>query len=183
MAGSVSIHIRAYLQYTLLLCAVIALGHYMRAKNSSQDTSTQSEVVLPSQLVVTGTPANTYPAKKLGSEKAWQKYLSSDEATSLPHYNAEGNISTYDVTMQFTVAPDGTIIGRYHNANGTNLDVNGYVESPSGKLYLRLGHGSELSTCQFSFVESISTSSSYVYQGTWGRKKKPARLIITPTSN
>lgn len=183
MSEITSIHIRAYLQYILLMCVIIGLGYYLRSHDSGHGSIDQTEANLPSQLVVTGTPANTYTNKKLGSNKAWQKYLSSDEAATLPLYNTEGTISKYDVTMQFIVTPDGSIIGRYHNANGTNLDVNGYIESPSGNLYIHLGHGSELSSCQFSLVESESSATAYVYQGTWGKKKKPAKLTITPSAN
>lgn len=176
MSSISSLHFRVFSQYFLLIAIVFGIGYYYRL-DAGHKTVAPVEIASPTMLKASSSYANSYPEHRFCSDKAWKKYLST---SSYPRYNGVGNIGDYDVSFNIELHPDGTITGRYYNTNGTKLDVNGYIESSSGDLHIHLGHGSELSNWTLSPISHASSTSKYVYEGTWGRKNRPSHIIITP---
>ncbi len=89
---------------------------------------------------------------------------------------ATGAISSHNVTVRCWLTEEGEIHGRYHNDNGINLDLNGFIQS-DGNLYIQLGHGSEKSEWRLHPV-SDEISGTYRYEGTWGKNNKSSYLVF-----
>ena len=192
MTPTNSLLIRAYLQLLLLVVIVFGIGCYKRDGLNfdginlksftfwdSSDKDKTSTTVAPTRLMAVYTSANAYPEVKFLSDGAWKNYVST---STYPRYDGKGNIGTDNVGFNIELRPNGTMVGRYYNANGTLLDFNGYINSSTGDLHIHLGHGKELSDWTLTPVSSESSRSRYVYEGTWGRRNKPSRIIITPES-
>ena len=81
-----------------------------------------------------------YPNHTFKSDKAWN--AKKNTFLSIGGYKIEGSgrISDYSVKFECVVADNGSITGRYHNENGVNLDVNGYIDNETNQLKIRLGH-------------------------------------------
>ncbi|MDE6296808.1 MAG: hypothetical protein K2L89_03095, partial [Muribaculaceae bacterium] len=76
-------------------------------------------------------------------------------------------------------APNNRIYGRYHNSNGTNLDMNG-VQDASGNIIIKLAHGDYTSYWVLK-PESrghYSGSGTYSYNAEWGKSDKPSYVDI-----
>lgn len=90
--------------------------------------------------------------------------------------HATGAIGDDNVSVKCWLTEDGELHGRYHNANGTDLDLNGYLQ-PDGGLYIQLGHDSYKSVMQL-YPVSDEIPGSYRYEGTWGKNGKWAYLLF-----
>lgn len=90
--------------------------------------------------------------------------------------HATGAIGDDNVSVKCWLTEDGELHGRYHNENGTNLDLNGFIE-PDGNLYIQLGHDSSKSVLHLRPV-SDEIPGSYRYEGTWGKSGKWSYLVF-----
>lgn len=128
-----------------------------------------------SALPISGHAANSYPDKRIGDD--WDYY--SDDYLSRPgakKISGEGYISKNSVAVEGVLLANGTIIGRYHNENGINLDMNGYVDSYTGDVKIKLGHNSE--TSYWTLHSQMSRGNAYQYSGTWGKNDKPSEMVF-----
>lgn len=103
--------------------------------------------------------------------------VASETGSTHQFLHARGMISNHDVDVECFLTENGELHGRYHNENGTRLDLNGYIQ-PDGDLYIQLGHDSEKSEWRLHPV-SDEISGTYRYEGTWGRSNKPSFLVFT----
>lgn len=85
--------------------------------------------------------------------------------------SGSGIIRNNSVTTDFYIEPDGSIHGRYHNANGVSLDVNGYMDR-NGNIRLRLGHDAETS------YWTLYHQEGFRYTGYWGRQDVPSSITF-----
>lgn len=172
------IKIRAILQYCLVVAVVFFLGTWLRGKASAEEVAEETEKIFPG-LPIYGDAKNDYPEVKLGSKKALNKYIKESPTNDIV-LEGEGMISNHQVDVVCVLHPDGTVIGRYHNTNGTNLDLNGYIEPDSRNLKIHLGHedNKTLSNWILSPQDCETGQSSYHYVGTWGRKNLPSELTL-----
>lgn len=126
-------------------------------------------------LPISGHAANKYPNYKIGSDYSYELDELADRSTSRI-LRGEGYISDHSVAIKAVLLPNGTIVGRYHNENGINLDANGYVDSYTGEVKIKLGHGSE--TSYWTLHPSLRTGAVYQYSGVWGKKNKPTEMTF-----
>lgn len=184
MTGIAKINLRAFLQYFVLVALVFLLGVWLRAKASDEENRVKQDEVNFPGLPFEGLSVEEYPDIKLGSKKAWNQYLKSITPEDLK-FEGQGFINNNDVTVNCVLLSNGQIVGRYQNANGTNLDLNGYIIPTSGELKIHLGHASNktLSDWQLYPVESNPESGTYIYEGSWGKKNVPSKLIFKQIFN
>lgn len=126
-------------------------------------------------LPISGHAANKYPNYNIGSDYSYEL----DELASRDNVRVirgEGYISDHNVAVNGVLLPNGSIVGRYHNENGISLDVNGYVDSYTGDVKIRLGHGSE--TSYWTLHSEFRRGSAYQYSGEWGKKNKPTSMTF-----
>lgn len=130
-------------------------------------------------MPVRGRAANDYPDYYIGTDYDWVYYASPDIDTSHGSFlMAEGNISGHYLNMDLILLDNGQITGRYYNSNGITLDFNGYIDSSNGILYVKLGHGSELSKWRMWPVSSDPKNGVYTYEGVWGKAEKPSEITF-----
>lgn len=131
------------------------------------------EVVAVSEgLPIYGYAANRYPNYKIGNRDILDVLPSGIDGHTL---TGSGYISQSSVSVNCVLLFNGQIVGRYHNTNGINLDVNGYVDSDTGTLHIKLGHDSEESLWTL-YPDYSPDYDVYVYTGVWGRSNKPSSM-------
>lgn len=180
MTGITKINLRAALQYFILVALVFLLGVWLRAKaNEEGSPKLQEAEAYCLGLPFEGLSVEDYPDVKLGSTKAWNKYLKGLTPYDI-QFEGEGYINKNGINVKCVLLSNGQLVGRYHNANGTDLDLNGYIIPSTGELKIHLGHASNktLSNWYLSPVESYPETGTFVYEGTWGKKKLPSKLIF-----
>lgn len=182
MTGIAKINLRAALQYFVLVGVIVLLGAWLRARDNRQEIP--DEIMYSPGLPFTGISVEDYPDVKLGSEKAWNKYvkdLSPDDIL----FEGHGFLSKHDVSVNCVLLSNGQLIGRYHNSNGTNLDLNGYIIPATGELKIHLGHSynKTLSNWSLSPVESNPEEGTFIYEGTWGKKNLPSQMTFKQIYN
>ncbi len=93
--------------------------------------------------------------------------------------SASGYMDDTPVSFEAVVAPDNRVYGRYHNSNGTKLDLNGVVDS-SGNLIIKLAHGHYTSYWVLHPDGSPhgSGTGTYYYTGPWGHQGKYTNMDI-----
>lgn len=129
-------------------------------------------------LPVKGHAANAYPDYRLGADWEYEdRFENILSRASTRRFSGEGYISKSNIRIEGALLANGQLIGRYHNENGINLDLNGYVDSYTGELKIRLGHDSE--TSYWTLTPILRRGSDYHYTGTWGKAKKPSDLTIS----
>lgn len=100
----------------------------------------------------------------------------SDTGSTHKSLHATGAIGDDKVSVKCWLTEDGELHGRYHNENGTNLDLNGFIQ-PNGDLYIQLGHDSYKSVLRLHPV-SDEIPGSYRYEGSWGKSGKWSYLVF-----
>lgn len=171
---------RAIFQYLLIVAIVFCLGLWAQEEseecNEKRSYNTQG-------LPITEYPAGEYPEIFLGSEEAWENHIANISEPLL--YVGEGKINNQPVTVKFVLQPNGTIVGRYHNTNGVDLDLNGFVETSSGNLNIHLGHASDrtLSNWKLTYESTDDALQVYEFSGVWGKKELPSQLTIRRMEN
>lgn len=185
MTGISKINLKATFQYFLIVAIVFLVGVWMRAKaGEERNLEKPSTETYTYGLPFKGVSIEEYPEVNLGSEKAWKKYLKNVTSENI-QFEGEGYIDNDKVSLNCVLLDNGQLIGRYHNYNGTNLDLNGYIVQESGKLKIHLGHSSNktLSNWYLTPEVSESTNGTFVYEGTWGKKNLPSKLIFKQIYN
>ena len=168
-------------QLGLLVLIVFAWAYWMNNYHLPTDSTEEGKTATETTKLPIGTEtANTYPTMKFKSDSKWDKYLQSPEQTiSGRQIEGHGNISGNDVSVNCLLSENGQLIGRYRHVNGTTLDVNGYIDSQTDILHIRLGHGNEQSELVLSPDDQDPTDSKYDYSGTWGKRHKPASFSFS----
>lgn len=129
-------------------------------------------------LPISGHAANKYPDYNLGYDWEYEeKFEDMLARPSTRRFVGEGYISKSNVSVEGVLLSNGQLIGRYHNENGINLDLNGYVDSYTGELKIKLGHKSE--TSYWTLAPMVKRGSDYHFTGTWGKASKPSDLTIS----
>ena len=147
-----------------------------------EEESTVSYHSTSKGLPIKGYAANTYPDYSIKTDRDWIEaaypVINSYDGVRL---TGAGYIGESDVSVDVILLENGQVAGRYRHENGTKLDFNGYVESSTGNLYVRLGHDYD-STESYWTLRPVSTSDGdgfYVYEGEWGKSHKPSKLTLS----
>lgn len=164
------------LQLTVLVLVVFGAGYCINAyKGAPSEAAVISEYKLP----IGGTPANTFPEKRFGSDRKFEKYLSGPEFKADDRLiDGQGKINKSNVEIHCVLKSNGQLIGRYRHENGTTLDVNGYIDSDTDELRIRLGHGRELSKWTLSPLKEKSSDNGFEYSGTWGKRNLESTMTL-----
>ena len=168
--------IKVALQLFLLVAVVFGWSCWLNNHNDAETTSLDGSTRLPIGIYA----ANCYPEMTFKSDKKWKKYTqSTDQTISGRLIEGYGNISNDKVSVDCILSENGQLIGRYRNENGITLDVNGYIDSKTDTLYIRLGHDGEQSNLILAPDDNIPTDSIYNYSGTWGKKHKASAMAFS----
>lgn len=121
----------------------------------------------------------SFPEEFFGTDERWHAYKSTQSGGNML-LSGSGFISDNSIELECLLRPNGTVVGRYHNENGTNLDMNGMLSSGGDNLIINLGHDSNGTYSQWRLypVDYESEDGWYVFEGTWGKSNKPSRLIL-----
>ena len=129
-----------------------------------------------------GPGVNDYPEHFFGTDESFNKYVASLDPSSYVRLNGSGDINDYAIDVSLIMNRYGTLIGRYHHSNGTNLDLNGYVDTYSGALYIRLGHANNSTLSHWTLYPEASYGNGFSYEGTWGKSALPSELTLWPVN-
>lgn len=144
-----------------------------------------SKVYVPDASYTSSSEAYDSHASYLTDKTIGQDWGESDAVRSVInggnyyYMSGSGYISQSDIEFSAVKGPDNRIYGRYHNENGTNLDMNG-VQDASGNLIIKLGHGAATSYWVLRPTGSSHNSGSgtYSYRGSWGKSDKDSGVDI-----
>ncbi|MDE6338241.1 MAG: hypothetical protein K2K97_00450 [Muribaculaceae bacterium] len=168
---------RVFLQLLILVGFVFGISYYINHRPPKNEAQ---EVVRTDKLPLSVKAANTYPSMTFGSQKQWEKYLASkDKSIDGSLIEGYGSIGSYEVEFHCILAPNGQMVGRYNNKNGVSLDVNGYIDPATDKLYINLGHGNYLSKLTLIPDDSNGLDDQYIYSGVWGRKNVKSTITFS----
>lgn len=168
--------------FTFLQCVVIISCVWLVPNWMDRYNSTDSEalvVVLPGLPVPSSNRISDYPNYNFKSDKMWnsqkKSFLANDGYKLL---DGEGRITNNSISLDCILTDDGSLFGRFHNSNGVKLDVNGYIDTETNQLKIKLGHDSDISFLNLSPTEDEESDGNILYQysGTWGKKMLPAEF-------
>ncbi len=114
---------------------------------------------------------------RMGSDKKMVQLFNETGSTNVP-IEGKGMIGNDNISMEGWITEDGTIHGRYHNENGTNLDFNGYIRQDDG-LYIQLGHDNTKSEWILFPVVSENSYGKIRYEGKWGKSQKDSYVTFS----
>lgn len=169
----------AFIQCIIIICCVWFAANWIYgydSKTVDENYVDKSHMGLP---VSSSDRVKDYPDYIFKSNKKWNVHketlLASDACKRV---DGIGKISKSSINLDCILTENGSILGRYHNENGINLDVNGYIEAETNQLKIKLGHESETSYLILSPIENEKSNQSdeYSYSGTWGKKQLPAEI-------
>lgn len=175
---------RTYWQLALVFIVVFILGMYRNGK--ADNAEKENEIVessLPDRLVpqVAFDSSNEIPDIGYGNDEKWEE-TAEDIDNETVILVGDGFIGEDHVTVRCKYNPiNGEMTGRYHNENGTNLDLNGQI-SPSGdELEIHLGHKYNNTFSKWTLypVKEKTEDGKYAFQGHWGKAKKESEIIFT----
>lgn len=175
---------RTYWQLALVFIVVFVIGLYRNGKAKNKEKEQEMhELSLPDRLEPQIALEASYEIPDLfyGSDEKWEKSAKDidDETIILV---GEGWISNHKVITEckYNII-DGSLTGRYHNENGTELDLNGQVSLSGDELEIHLGHKSDKTFSKWILYpkESETKNGTYVYSGYWGESKKPSEITFT----
>ncbi|MCH5241960.1 MAG: hypothetical protein J1F67_06005 [Muribaculaceae bacterium] len=180
MVNTLKVIRRANLQFFFVIVIVAALGIWQRM-DAAKENSKSNDVISQS---IKGLPVKDNsmyePTEyQFGSDKKWNNYKKKIEAENVI-YEGRGYISNHNVEVELFLTPQGQVAGRYHNENGTKLDLNGNVDASTGDLVIQLGHENN-KTKSIWRLHPASTNIEdeiYEYDGTWGKKDLPSKLTL-----
>lgn len=180
--------IRIY-QWIAILACIIILGCVWFAAHWLYDSKTDDVVGEVNAVVQNGLPFSAsaalddYPDYSFMADKKWSSRKTELlKVSGVRAIDSQGSIDGYPLILDCVLTPEGAVAGRYYNKyNGIHLNVNGYIESETAQLKIRLGHDSEISylTLSPSGIESSDNDKIYKYDGAWGKKQLPAEMSFT----
>lgn len=152
------------------------------AETEKAPSVSSEESVSISGLPFPGSPTLTYPDRRFGSDTAWEEEIIAmggreNLESARRMINANGHIDSNSLDLSLVMLPGGQLIGRYHNENGVNLDVNGYVDN-TGTLHIHLGHGNQQSSWTLTPDYADVNDGIFHYSGEWGKKKFPSEMTF-----
>lgn len=175
---------RTYWQLILVIAVVMIIGLYRNGKaTNTENENEEVENSLPDRLEpqVALNSSDEIPDMVFGSDEKWENEAKDiDDETIILVGNGYISESNIKVKCKYNLI-DGGMTGRYHNENGTDLDLNGQV-SPSGdKLEIHLGHKSNNTFSKWTLypLEEETEKGRYAFKGHWGKSKKPSEIIFT----
>ena len=161
-------------QLFILVCVVFCWAFYMNNFYHANPKRPALTTAADEIMMIVGDAANAYPEMSFKSDRKWEKYLNDDSnAASGRRLTGKGFLSGDGITMNCLLRDNGQIIGRYSNSNGVKLDVNGYVDSKTNDIHIKLGHGKYESYLIMSPDGENKSKDEIKYTGSWGKKKKP----------
>lgn len=179
--------LRAIWQLMLLFIVVVLVGAFKNVDlNKEKDKEKLSrEDNLPAKLIPTDKSGEDIKISDIsfGNDKKFDDSLNEDMEDYLI-LKGEGAINGEEVTIKCKYnIKDGTMVGRYHHKNGTNLDLNGKA-FPNGELEIHLGHKSNKTYSKWILnpVEEETSEGVYVFKGYWGKSRKPSNITFKVAS-
>lgn len=161
-----------------VLFVVACFMNYYKTHSSDHkksDTETVDKMATD-RLHVSAPQPDNFEIQSFKSDKKFDKFMSDFSDKKFDKFSADGELNYSSFTMYGIITNDGNILGRYHNANGTRLDVNGKINPDDGSIDIDLGHGNTHSKMTLTPDDSDNSDDKYEYSGKWGRKKKNVSL-------